>query len=150
MTDYEDGAASLYAAWRRHESFEQAQSRALIVADRLSDDGGFHSHLHRQRPAGHVVRKNRRPARRLAQIRITLRLEEFLDQRCEGLIHQDDPGTRSIFAAVRRERFDSLMNLDAVDQKLFHERRGRRQIVLLLRYYVCERWRLSESRDIVA
>src|SRR5499426_2828610 len=150
MTDHENGSASLDASWRRRDLFEKSQSRALIGADRLRHGGGFHSHLHRQRPAGHVVRKNRRTVRRLAQIWITLRLEEFLDQRGEWLIHQDNPRPLLILAAVRGKRLDSLMNLDAVEQKLFHQSRGSRQVALLLRDHVREGRLLPESLDVVA
>src|SRR5262245_11598702 len=127
MADHENGTASLSASWRRRDLFERSQSRALIDADRLRHGGGFHAHLHRQRPAGHVVRKNRRAIRRLAQIWITLRLEELLDQRSEWLIHQDNPRSPLILAAVRGKRLDGLMYLDAIEQKLFHQSRGRRQ-----------------------
>src|SRR5262252_7179749 len=150
MTDHENGATSLDAAWRRSDLFEKSQSRALVGADGLRHGGGFHAHLHRQRPAGHVVRENRRPVRRLAQIWITLRLEELLDQRSEWLIHQDNPRSPLILAAVRGERPDSLMNLDAVEQKLFHQSRGRRRVALLLRYHVCEGRLLPEPLDVVA
>src|SRR5499426_3293439 len=128
MTDHENGAASLDPSWRRRDLFQKSQSSALIGADGLRHGGGFHAHLHRQRPAGHVVRKNRSPVRRLAQIWITLRLEEFLDQRSEWLIHQDNPRSPLIFAAVRGKRLDGLMYLDAIEQKLFHQSRGRRQV----------------------
>src|SRR5262245_9983183 len=150
MTDHENGAASLGASWRRRDLFEKSQSRALIGADRLQHGGGFHAHLHRQRPTGHVVRKNRRPVRRLAQIWITLRFEELLDQRSEWLIHQDNPRSPLILAAVRGKRLDSLMNLDAVEHKLFHQSRGRRQVALLLRDHIRERRLLPESLDVVA
>src|SRR5215813_10349807 len=150
MTYHENGATSLGASRRRRDLFEKSQSSALIGGDRLRHGGGFHAHLHGQRPAGHVIRKNRSPVRRLAQIRITLRLEELLDQRGEWLIHQDNPRSPLILAAVRDKRLDSLMNLDAVEQKLFHQSCGRRQVALLLWDHVRE-WRLlPESLNVVA
>ena len=81
---------------------DRPQPGALLGGHRLQHAGDFHAHLHRQRPAGHVVGTLRRAIGRGAQVGPLLRFEEFLDQRRKRLIHQHHPGVRDTRGHWRR------------------------------------------------
>src|SRR6185369_4506795 len=79
-----------------------------------------------------------------------LRLKKFLNERRERLVHQYDPRAGAILPPVGRKRLDRLMNLDAVEQELLHQRRRGWKIVLVTRDHVGERRLLTKALDVVA